>query len=578
MWTTANAQTTLFSESFNSGNNGGFTLNTSDVSSQAAGDNDWIVNNSYAGGSSAGSCVLMGFPLPFDFSFTNTPQQPAGISNANGHFLHISSPKARTATPPILGPGYFGPDGYCINAGNYFFKMSSDISTIGYNTVNLSFWWIGTGTQTSFVEIYYSTNGGSSWTLVTSPTDKYYRQETWTQANVSMPEFANQATLRFGFRLTNPSNVVVWNDVTDVGYGFDDFLITGTGGTPVDATIATGAISPTSFCAGQSVNVPFTSTGVFNAGNVYTAQLSDASGSFASPVNIGTLTSTGNSGTINAQIPGGATSGNGYKIRVISSNPAVEGTASSATISITEGNTVIPITTDPANTTTLCAGDVTLSIPAGYSNVVWTPGGSTNNSIIVSSPGTYSVSGTIGGCDAQSVPVTISAAEPPTPSFTFEQVEGYLVQFTNTSTNGSSYEWRFGAFGSSTAESPSFSFPFDGTYSVKLIVTNDCGKDSIVVDVLVEKTSIINDLEAKLNFNLFPNPANQTLFYSMETLGHSSFTVEVFNSVGALVYTENFNATGKENRSLNLSGYAPGIYSLRLTNSEGAVNRRFVKQ
>lgn len=50
-----------------------------------------------------------------------------------------------------------------------------------------------------------------------------------------------------------------------------------------------------------------------NAGNVYTVQLSNASGSFSSPVNIGTLASTATSGTIAALIPAGTVSGTGYK-------------------------------------------------------------------------------------------------------------------------------------------------------------------------------------------------------------------------------------------------------------------------
>jgi hypothetical protein len=72
---------------------------------------------------------------------------------------------------------------------------------------------------------------------------------------------------------------------------------------------------------GTAINVPFTLIETYNAGNTVTAQLSDASGSFANPVNIGSITATA-SGTINATIPAGTPSGTGYKIRVVSSNPA----------------------------------------------------------------------------------------------------------------------------------------------------------------------------------------------------------------------------------------------------------------
>ena len=92
----------------------------------------------------------------------------------------------------------------------------------------------------------------------------------------------------------------------------------------VQPTIATGAISGSPFTTGNTASVPFTSTGIFNTGNIFTAQLSDAAGSFAAPVSIGTLTAT-TAGTITGTIPSLA-GGAGYRIRVIASNPATTGT------------------------------------------------------------------------------------------------------------------------------------------------------------------------------------------------------------------------------------------------------------
>lgn len=91
---------------------------------------------------------------------------------------------------------------------------------------------------------------------------------------------------------------------------------------PVTTTVTT--VSPVSYnvtaTAGAAISIPFTKTGNFNVGNVFTAQLSDASGSFASPVTLGTLTSS-SAGTINGTIPAGTASGTGYRVRVIASSP-----------------------------------------------------------------------------------------------------------------------------------------------------------------------------------------------------------------------------------------------------------------
>lgn len=116
---------------------------------------------------------------------------------------------------------------------------------------------------------------------------------------------------------------------------FDNLRIIGTGcGAPVN-TITTGLITGAPFsvdCIGtyDTGSIDFTSVGTFNAGNIYMAQMSDFTGSFTSPTNIGTLASVLNSGTINITIPSGSGTGAGYLIRIISDNPSTTGSNSLA--------------------------------------------------------------------------------------------------------------------------------------------------------------------------------------------------------------------------------------------------------
>jgi hypothetical protein len=111
-------------------------------------------------------------------------------------------------------------------------------------------------------------------------------------------------------------------------------------------------------CAGDTVHVAFTAIG-FNAGNVFTLQLSNASGSFANPQNIGTLTSTV-AGTLVGSIPSATPAGSGYKLRIIGSNPAVTGAASALTLNIQKAIT---------DTIKLCA--VTVDSATGKNKLVW---------------------------------------------------------------------------------------------------------------------------------------------------------------------------------------------------------------
>lgn len=106
-------------------------------------------------------------------------------------------------------------------------------------------------------------------------------------------------------------------------------------------TITPGAVTGANFtveCAtDDNGSIAFTATGTFTAGNVFTAQLSDATGSFASPTDIGTLSAAGvdPSGSISITIPAATASGANYVIRIVSSAPFVTSASSSSTFTIT---------------------------------------------------------------------------------------------------------------------------------------------------------------------------------------------------------------------------------------------------
>ncbi len=84
---------------------------------------------------------------------------------------------------------------------------------------------------------------------------------------------------------------------------------------------STPTVSADNKCAGEAVRVSFSVNGcAFPVGNGFTAQLSNAAGSFANPVNVGSVSP----GALNnVVIPAGTPAGTGYKIRIVSSNPVV---------------------------------------------------------------------------------------------------------------------------------------------------------------------------------------------------------------------------------------------------------------
>lgn len=92
-------------------------------------------------------------------------------------------------------------------------------------------------------------------------------------------------------------------------------------------SIVVNSITDRNNCALDSFLVSFDATGTYNAGNVFNAELTDANGSFASPVIIGSYSGT-KSSIMTVRIPDITIGGTNFKVRVRSTNPVVTGLAS----------------------------------------------------------------------------------------------------------------------------------------------------------------------------------------------------------------------------------------------------------
>jgi hypothetical protein len=126
-------------------------------------------------------------------------------------------------------------------------------------------------------------------------------------ASVTLEDL-NLGINRLFLRAKNANNV--WGVVGELDFNIQDELA------------FVGSSAPTEFCKVTAFNIPYTISGTYNTGNVFTAQLSNSAGSFSSPTAIGSVIST-NAGIIAVTIPNTITAGTGYKIRIASSNPSI---------------------------------------------------------------------------------------------------------------------------------------------------------------------------------------------------------------------------------------------------------------
>lgn len=473
----ATGQSVLFETGFEDPS--AFTLNTADVGGTATGSNTWLINAEYTGGDGLADCL--GLELPF--TIPSTPAQPAGINSPNGPYMHITSTEA--LNDGILCCSFGAADGFCTPAGQHFARMSSDVSTTGSSTVTLGFWWICNGGNNNYGEVYYSINGGVDWTVVTTPIQQYRNTATWTQQTISLPVFAGQPTLRFGFRFVNQQSLL---GGSDPAFAVDDVRIIGTGTQTL--SITSPVVPGTEFCLGSTISIPFTASGTFAAGNTFSVQLSDAAGSFTSPVTIGSLEAT-TSGSIPCTWPLGVVPGSGYRIRIVSDAPNVVGAPNGVDLALFA--TPFPGTDAVVSA---CPGGATIFLfeelgGAPVTCGVWTdPAGQPFDGVYepgVDSPGTYTYTTDCGGpCPTQDAQVVVQE----TAGGAGDDVEAALCANGGTV---SPFDYISGGVG--TGSFFLNGAPFDGsalgvpgTYAIDYVVagTQGCGNDTaeFVFDVI----------------------------------------------------------------------------------------------
>lgn len=157
-------------------------------------------------------------------------------------------------------------------------------------------------------------------------------------------------------------------------------------------------------------------------------------------------------------------------------------------------------------------------------------------------------------------------------NFTITTTNQLTAVFADASSNASSWNWNFGDGNSSTQQNPFHIYNQSGTYTVTLIVCNDCGCDTISQTVTVLANSIAeNTLDNAVQ--LYPNP-NKGQF-TLAVQGVNEAHVSITGLDGKVVYAEKLTATNGINKTIVLEA-ASGLYLVRITGNEGTVVRKLI--
>jgi len=328
----------IFNEDFETGNYP-FVADSSFGFPQ--GINSWIVNNEYNGNGIYPNTTVQ----------TNTFS--GTIGNPGGNYLHIVD----TTQLSIVSNTNYNPQ----SSSDHFYVLDRSFCTLGFDSIELSFFYICEGSVNAYAEVFYSIDGGS-WI---SSGAQYNSQTLWRNERIMNPAFNNVYDLRLGFRWVNTSS----NSANSISFGVDDIFLVGNfnqTSNPIDINVT--YLSDSVVCQGNYLIFGYEISDTL-CGGQYLIELSDANGNFTNPTALWTTSMfyPNTSSFLMIQIPNYATASICYKLRVnrISPSPQITGVASVCFEVALCPNTIITGPTPPVvtmDTADVCVGSV-IDIP-----------------------------------------------------------------------------------------------------------------------------------------------------------------------------------------------------------------------
>jgi PKD repeat protein len=232
-----------------------------------------------------------------------------------------------------------------------------------------------------------------------------------------------------------------------------------------------------------------------------------------------------------------------------------------------------------ADTMSFCTGgEALLTSTMAASTYSWT-GGSTNDSLVVTTGGTYTLNIT-DACGSGSESVVITESSVPVAAFTSSTV--FLTgAFTNTSTGGgnTTYAWDFGDGSTSTEMDPIHVYTTVDTFTVTLTLTNECGTTTTTQTVTSSNLGL-EEVEGLGTVSVYPNPSAGVYQVDFNTNNDVNIAIQVTNVLGQTVYTKNIGSiNGTHKDAIDITNEAPGVYYVVIVSDNKTVlTNMLVKQ
>lgn len=229
------------------------------------------------------------------------------------------------------------------------------------------------------------------------------------------------------------------------------------------------------------------------------------------------------------------------------------------------------------NDTTICEGQ-SVVLDAQSSEFVaykWSHGPTVKTTTVSpTSKTSYKVKGTnAAGCFGEDS-LTISVNPLAKADFT-TLVASKNVTLTNNSTNNNDVFWDLGDGKTSSNTSFVHTYAADGTYKIKLVVSNGCGKDSMEKTVVIN-TAGINDAQ-NAGIKIYPQPVKNQLSIVFPGNLNGQWNIVLFDATGKTIQSTTVDADVNQTTVLNTESLASGLYQLQLTNNGQTYFYKIVK-
>jgi PKD repeat protein len=180
-------------------------------------------------------------------------------------------------------------------------------------------------------------------------------------------------------------------------------------------------------------------------------------------------------------------------------------------------------------------------------------------------------------CVSMRVPAIVSVnSNAPSAAFS-TNVTGHTATFTDQSTNGASWLWYFGDGNTSTLQNPAHTYASDGAYTIKEVVYNGCGADSITHNIEINTAGIERNASSQ-HISIYPNPASGQVYVSF-TFDAKALEILMYDITGKQVFaTEEtgVSAVGTRAHVLDVSRLQNGLYFMVIRTGETVITKKLV--